>query len=660
MLVLLALCAGLLGGGLVAFATFVVGWLVARSLAPFPSDAYGPLDDDRERYDRHLRRVARSHRDRVARWRIQNRIRAAIRRARAARTVEGAEGHMGRAEEHYREWRASQRAPWIARRRLERRYRGDRELLATEKYLNAARAEMRRLAGLKTERARERARGRVRGLLERALADPAADRAAIEAFALGLGLAEGQASPAGPPEPPADEVPAPVTPDEPEAPAWTPDPPPLAARRCPEDFERLLKLRHRRRFGSGQLAATPRARIASLAVEVGEELAPYARALGARRGRSVDLAVLALLPRELVDHHDEPPLEDLRGLLRSIADEPAPVFVAAARLLELWPARDRSRPTKSDCGRYAALLAHLGFGVEPDVRFGGPTWRDRVVALYPLASDAPHAPSRSYQAAALIVHVALAVGLSDTSRGLAGAEEDELRRHLETSLDLESAERRRLEVHLAWRLRHPPNLAGLKRRIAVLDEPARERLADFVLRVAFADGVVTPDEVRLLERLYGLLGRDPAAVHADLHARSSAAPAGTPAVHGRGVALDPARLRAKLAETARVSALLGDVFGEGEDEAPDSAPPPPPDGPTYAGLDGAHSALVAALVEREAWPRGEVEELAAGLGLLPDGALDAINDAVLDGFDAPLWEGDDPLWVDVVVGRAIVAGGASA
>lgn len=467
---------------------------------------------------------------------------------------------------------------------------------------------------------------------------------------------------------------------------------PLAARRAPANFERLFRARYRERFGEG-LVASPGAeplralvrpssgglgdepyraaldlpdpagargaiaRLEDLAKEVADELSAYVRGL---RGQP-DLRTLALLPRELLDHHDEPVLDELRTLLREFTADASPAFCPVKRLLALWPGRTEVRPGKGECARYATLLAHLGYGVEPDVRFGGAAWRvEDDLALYRLASDAPHAPSRAYEAATLIVHVTLALTTaSDDGARLAAPEEDALREHLESSLDLDPAERRRLEVHLAWRLRHPPRATALRQRIERLDRAGRDRLADFLLRVTFADGMVTPEEVRFLEKLYPLLGRDPSQLHTDLHARTGAAP---PAADGGGgLALDPSVLRAKIAETRRVSALLGDIFAD-EDEATSGLAADSrsaPDGPTYAGLDAAHSALLAALAERDVWSRADLEELTADLELLVDGALDALNDAALDAVGDPLWEGEDPLEVDVAVAREMMNAGAS-
>ena len=60
----------------------------------------------------------------------------------------------------------------------------------------------------------------------------------------------------------------------------------------------------------------------------------------------------------------------------------------------------------------------------------------------------------------------------------------------------------------------------------------------------------------------------------------------------------------------------------------------PPAG--LAGLDAAHSGLLRRLAAKTVWPRIEVERLAGELGLLPDGALEVINEAAFDRCGAPL------------------------
>ena len=119
------------------------------------------------------------------------------------------------------------------------------------------------------------------------------------------------------------------------------------------------------------------------------------------------------------------------------------------------------------------------------------------------------------------------------------------------------------------------------------------------------------------------------------------------------VRLDEAVVLAKLAETAAVSALLGSIFTE-DDQAP-SPPAPPTSDIRLAGLDGPHSALLRALAVRGSWSRGELEAECARLSLLPDGALDTLNEAAYDAVGDPFADGEDPIDINRDVAQEMLA-----
>ena len=215
------------------------------------------------------------------------------------------------------------------------------------------------------------------------------------------------------------------------------------------------------------------------------------------------------------------------------------------------------------------------------------------------------------------------------------------------------------------------------------------------MTVAAADGVIAPDEVTMLTKIYRLLDLDPESVYSHIHSATTTArvrrprpaldpvvireasavdevylvpPPRPPTGHperdsvGRGtVTLDPELIEAKLAETAAVATLLTSIFTE--DDAATLAPNPPVGAsvvavnaddaavklrvldaePTLAGLDIAHSKLLRALAQRALWPRSEFDDLVESLGLLPDGALDLINEVAYETTGDPVAEGDDPI-----------------
>jgi hypothetical protein len=243
-------------------------------------------------------------------------------------------------------------------------------------------------------------------------------------------------------------------------------------------------------------------------------------------------------------------------------------------------------------------------------------------------------------------------------------------------------------------------LSGLAKRLAGLDDTQRDGIGDFLVTVATADGVVSPAEITTLTRIFKLLGLDPAAVYSRVHAATAAgppaagpvtvrpagaptpgyaipprptpparpdapdAPDGTePAARARPdavrgvVHLDEAAIAAKLRETVAVSALLGDIFVDDTEGVPT---PPPATTPTpaeavVAGLDGGHSMLLRWLAGRDRWARAELEQRCADLKLLPDGAIDRLNEAAYDTAGDPLVEGEDPLDINPDVAQEMLA-----
>jgi tellurite resistance protein len=274
--------------------------------------------------------------------------------------------------------------------------------------------------------------------------------------------------------------------------------------------------------------------------------------------------------------------------------------------------------------------------------------------VFRLPHDAPAAASAEYQAAAVLLHLAAAVAQADGR--VDGTEEEHLLTHLQQALDLHKPEQVRLAAHLRWVLVNPVGLGGLKKRLDQLDEGQRRSMAQSLVAVAGADGRIDPAEVRALGKIYALLGFEAARVYADLHdlglggedagpltvraasaERSGFSIPAPPAVGAPGMRLDAQRVRAKLAETAAVGALLRGVFVDDSGSAPVVSSGGP------GASDSAHSEFLRTLATRAAWPRDELEAQAARLGILLDGALELINERAFDSCGQPACEGDDPV-----------------
>ena len=353
-------------------------------------------------------------------------------------------------------------------------------------------------------------------------------------------------------------------------------------------------------------------------------------------------------------------------------------MVQTDEVVEQWSPGRTEKLAKRDAASVAALLEKLDVGIEPDVRFGTSTPKPGSDAvLFRLPENSAAAPSANYSAAMTLVHLTAVVAAADGS--VDASERLHLARHVEQALGLDVAERTRLEAHLAFLATGEFGMAGMRRRVEELPEEERAAVGRFLVGVAAADGIVSPEEISTLTKLFARLGLDEGDVYRQVHSLGTGDP-GPVTVHSGdpttrwavpepaaeqpqegGITLDPAKVQARLAETAQVTALLTDIFAD--DETPEGLSPPSgavadlappgaagtnedfaPDGQSVEGLDAVHSAFVRRLVGRPAWGRSEVEELADTSGLpFLDAALDTINESSFDLCGEPLAEGDDPI-----------------
>lgn len=507
--------------------------------------------------------------------------------------------------------------------------------------------------------------------------------------------------------------------------------------RCAEEFDKLFAKRYAQRLKDGLLVrpgksriefhyrtasagigaanaqldlpdvleqAAPTRKLTELVESVTDDLDAYSRWLGRNPDSAGSLAAAALLPAELLDER-----VGQLGVLRAwcearLANEPEAV-VDAAELVAFWPAANPDKMTKPEAVSLAQLLGRIGIGVEPDVRLGGSSLAAGPAVMFRVPLDAPHTAGPAYVAATTLLHLAVAVSASDGN--ISSHEQDNLVTHLQTALHLTAAERTRLQAHLRWLSVTGVKLTGLKKRLEALSADQRESIGDFLITVAAADGIISPEEVTTLTKIYKLLGLDPDLIYGRLHQRvtglnpdtarqyppatgpvvvrpAGLAPAGfavprtppaipqrptygnsQPANNNNGatipaVVLNEDVIAAKLAETAAVSALLSTIFAEDETPPPEAASPPAPDcdepaaGATaqnapdvlIAGLDVVHSQLLRALAAQPAWTRSAYEELAERHGVMPDGALDVLNETAMDASGEPVAEGEDDIVIN--------------
>lgn len=473
---------------------------------------------------------------------------------------------------------------------------------------------------------------------------------------------------------------------------------PTAVRRCLEETRALFRVRYRQAFGDGFMITRPssrdltasyrpasasfggeltltapgvpdvtaRRRPAEKFLEVLQacagELDAFSRWIGKNPDRRETLAAAALLPAEILDEHQG---SEVKLLCQRVEQQLTGRDTALVKTTFLSSAD----PVKADWVLLAQLLQKKRFGLEPDVRFGAelPKPGGQVV-LFRLPADAPSVATEHYTGASLLVQ--LAVGMAAADGHISDAEQRQIDSLVTTMDTLSPAERARLLGRAHLLAAEPPTLTRLKKRLSALDSKARNNVADMLVAMAGADGRIDPAELKMLAKIFPLLGFDASDAYRRIHAFAGSTASVTPepiTVRGAspaggvpipaaakapeaGVVLDMRAVQAKLAESAQVAALLGSIFAE-EEPVPSTAAPgravdSPPDVAPVKNLDARHSAFVRALAGKPSWTRGELEKLAGGLGLLPDGAVEVVNEAAFDACGGAVAEGDDPVLID--------------
>lgn len=480
----------------------------------------------------------------------------------------------------------------------------------------------------------------------------------------------------------------------------------MAARRCTEELRELFRIRYSGEFGDGvevrsgkgvlalkyrpaspsfgrevtiqtslpQVPAlrTIPAKLVELVDRCTDELDAYSRRIANCSEPDSDLRSIALLPKELVQRHQGPTALEFRTWIEEMLGKSDLTVMPGEAIIGRWAKEERL--SRADSVLLSQLLEKWNYGVEPDVRFGGPTVRkESKVVLFRLSENAPSTPSPEYELATVLLHLGMTVAMAD--RVLSNEEERRLEQQIEVALKIAEAERGRLVAHLRWLCIEEPTLSGMSKRLAPLDKTQRAHLAQSVITLAGADGYVRAEEVEALAKIYSILGMTREQLHLDLHALSMPEsqqedglvtvqkrellkktyqiPEAKDRQTTRGLKLDMEKVNAKLSETAVVSAMLAGIFSESDPPSP-LAPPVTGNSKAIGNLDAYHSKFLAALVEKTDWERSAIEELAASLELLPDGALEVINEASFDTVGEALWEGDDLIRINTSVAKEMM------
>lgn len=456
------------------------------------------------------------------------------------------------------------------------------------------------------------------------------------------------------------------------------------ATRCVEEFDKLFVSRYRETFGEGlvlprnktkiklvhrpasagfrgykdlslsfgdtpdvTVLTAPINKLRQVVEEATKELEPFSRYVGRNPDGRHALEGLLQLPATLWPESAQKALHGLKARMGE--------GMIAMSFQELLGSLDaKTTLTRDRTLALARALESLNIGIEPDVLAGAklPKPHEKVVLFSVPPGEVASRSTPAYQAAILTLDLASAVAAADGE--FSAQEMGHLRAQVQSWAHLTPNHIRRLLAHLRLLMATPASLTALRKKLEPLDIGAKETIAAFMATVAQSDGEVSPTEVKMLEKVYKALGVESKKVFSDVHAAAAGAkPTATVAVESEeaGFKLDPARIAALQKDTEAVSALLSGIFKE--ENPPETVfVEPEPEGdagatsPGLLGLDEAHSALARLLLSRPVWTKDELDDAAADLDLMLDGAIEALNEAAFDLHDIPFTEGEEVVTVN--------------
>ena len=342
-------------------------------------------------------------------------------------------------------------------------------------------------------------------------------------------------------------------------------------------------------------------------------------------------------------------------------------IIPSAWITRQWTPESRDALTEAEAKALSGFLEGFGFGIEPDIRYGGNPSKCEHVVIFRDEGDEEEDHPR-FDAARLLLELGATVASADEE--ISDDEERRIERHLEEALYLSSSERARLRAHLERRLNHPPEIEEVRKRVQVLSKDDRHPLAQFLITIAGADGIVQREEVDLLQKIYRFLGFDEEALEEDL--RELSAPVedreeslatvlegeereeyeipeeadrtssngsdagGKTPEEQNGLQLDEEKVGEIQSSTRDAAELLRGIFDDPEQERQSH-------GIHQSGLGSNHISLISTLEKQSRWPREEFERLAEEHDLMPGFAFERINEVAFDKAEEPLLEGNDPI-----------------
>ncbi|WP_211207853.1 TerB N-terminal domain-containing protein [Gracilimonas tropica] len=398
--------------------------------------------------------------------------------------------------------------------------------------------------------------------------------------------------------------------------------------------------------------SSPLNKIRALIDECTELLDPYSRHLGRNPDDKNSIDALSKLPDVLINEVNDSKVETIINKLDSALEENEYTLIESSFFTDLWEIDGVNKFRKKEAISIAQIMQGFGFGIEPDIRFGyHKIDKEGKIAVFNIDKEnTPKKPTKEYKLVLPIIHMTALVGLAD---GIFKPEEEKhFEEYIESLLYLSDQEKKRINGYLYWLKSAEVNVAHLKSKIERLADSDKTKIIEYLISLAWADHHIHPDEVSMLQKVADMFGIDESKVLKKLYdlqhgeedelvevtTKSNSNGHKIPKEKQSSGLLNEELLQARIDQTNEVQSILSDVFEEEDDESTKNieSSNEEDDFTSYLGLDKQHSQLVGKLISKEVWTQDEFDRLCSEIGLMPNGAIEIINEKSFDKHEDDL------------------------
>lgn len=304
-------------------------------------------------------------------------------------------------------------------------------------------------------------------------------------------------------------------------------------------------------------------------------------------------------------------------------------------------------PLQTSCLIVTACEAS-GYEIEPNAALTKKSYKKGTEVIVYKRKYAEQALSAHYPDAALFTDLGMKIALEDGE--VLPVEISSLNAYIQKEFALSAAEQYRLLQQEALTL-HTKQISSadtIKKLIKRSTESGRKTIAQFIIAIAKADGIIKHEEYKSLQKIFKQLGF----TEEELNTNLSELAAGTENIiiekentaKGKGakapaspdytapveLKIDPERLKAIKINTSEIHTVLEEIFTEEQKDEPLAEPEESmaesiPEEENAAETENNIQDIIARIIEKESWTRDELLNIIQNKGIMLASIIDEIN-----------------------------------